>query len=204
MAVKELDKIVQEKVPSHQLLEGRFLFIDNEILRTNIVITFQYIIFLITLEEETELQGPTSYSIYKDIIVQSATIVESCLHYCLNKHIENGIIDNVVEVKDDFKKPKKIYDVSDDLSLYICIKKKEFVKLNNTTDFYKINKMAKASGVLDNELFKDAEKIREDRNKIHLASLTEKDAYFTKRDVHDTFSRARKIIEAIENKIKQI
>lgn len=204
MVANELDKIINDKVPSHEALMGRFLFIDDSTLRTHIVVTFQYIIFLITLEEETELQGPVSYSIYKDIIVQSASIIESCLHYCLRHYIEKGKIDDIIEMKNKYKKPKQIYKLDNDNVLYLCLKIKEPIKFSSITDFHKINKMAKENKILTDSLFKDAEKMREDRNKIHLAGLTDQDKYFTKEDVQTTFNRSKRIIEAIESKLENL
>jgi len=204
MAIEELNKLISEKVPTVEALEGRFLFINDDTLRSNIAIAFQYIIFLITLDEESELQGPITYSIYKNIILHTATIIESCVHYCLKEYINNDKIDDIVEIKKEYSKPKKLYELDADIALYMCVKKNINLKLKNTTEFYKINKMAKRNKILTKSLFEDAEKIRENRNKIHLSALTKKDKYFSKSDVDDTFKKARGIIEQIEKKIKAI
>lgn len=68
-------------IPDQSKLEERFAFIKDDTLRTNIVITFRYIIFLIELEQKQQLPGPIIYTIYKDMIVQTGTVVESCVHY---------------------------------------------------------------------------------------------------------------------------
>ena len=78
------------------------------------------------------------------------------------------------------------------------------LELKNITEFFKLNRMAKKNGILTDELFVDADKIREDRNKIHLSELNSNDNYFTKNDVEETFNRARNIIEHIEKKISEL
>jgi len=204
MVEEKINKFISEKVPAVEALEGRFLFIENDTLRSNISIAFQYIIFLITLDEETELQGPITYSIYKDIIVHTATIIESCLHYCLNEYVKAGKIDSVIETKIEYKNPKQIYKIDAKNSLYLCMKGETILELKNITEFFKLNRMAKKNGILTDELFVDADKIREDRNKIHLSELNSNDNYFTKNDVEETFNRARNIIEHIEKKISEL
>ena len=77
-------------VPLQQDLEKRFEFINDKTLRTNIALTFKYIIFLINLEDEYELPGTILYSIYKDIILYTAVVIESCIHHCLKQFISNG------------------------------------------------------------------------------------------------------------------
>jgi len=61
-------------VPQTEYLEQRFEFTDNEILRTNLTISLQYIIFLIKVETELKTTGDVEYSIFKNIIQYTATI----------------------------------------------------------------------------------------------------------------------------------
>ena len=83
---------VLNKIPTQEISEKRFTFIKNITLRTNIVIAFRYMFFLLILNNENKLPGPISYSIYKDIIIYTATIAESVIHYCLGTLIERGKI----------------------------------------------------------------------------------------------------------------
>jgi len=59
--MESLKSKFEQTIPEIEFLEERFSFIDNKILRTNLSISFQYVVFLITLEEEVTLQGPVSY-----------------------------------------------------------------------------------------------------------------------------------------------
>ena len=62
-------------IPDQSILQQRFKFIEDTTLSINTVIAFRYIIFLINLEQQVNLPGPIIYSLYKDIIVQTASVV---------------------------------------------------------------------------------------------------------------------------------
>jgi hypothetical protein len=79
-------------IPDQVVLENRFNFIHEDLLRTNLSISFRYVIFLVLLESEYDLPGAISYSLYKNIILFTATIIESCLHYCLRQYLDKGVI----------------------------------------------------------------------------------------------------------------
>lgn len=77
-------------LPNQEKFEERFGFIQDEILRTNLAIVLRYIIFLINLERYNNLPGPILYSLYKDMIVQTASIVESCTHYVVRRYLDSN------------------------------------------------------------------------------------------------------------------
>lgn len=62
-------------VTVEDLKGNRFSFIQNEILKENIAIKMQYVVFLASLEEEYELTGAVTYSVFKTIIIFTASIV---------------------------------------------------------------------------------------------------------------------------------
>jgi hypothetical protein len=65
--MEKLEQKLHNNIPSIEFLEERFLFVANKTLRTNLAISLQYLIFLITIEEEITLPGPTSYSLLKTL-----------------------------------------------------------------------------------------------------------------------------------------
>ena len=69
----------------------KFGFVNNEILRENLAIKMQNIMFLDDLSEHFELPGSVSYPTYKTIII-SSSIVESLINYKLHELIKSGKI----------------------------------------------------------------------------------------------------------------
>ena len=73
-------------------LENRFLFFENEVLRKNLAINLQYIIFLIQQEEEHDLRGTITYSLYKNLILYTTSIIEGLLIHTYKKLLDKGDI----------------------------------------------------------------------------------------------------------------
>lgn len=182
------------------LQSNRFKFIENDVLRENISIKMQYIVFLISLEEEYELPGAVRYSTLKTIIIFTASIIEALLNYKLHSLISEGrIFEKDIMGKEErlsiVKDPVKISETEE---IFGIKKVKKIKKLNEKIDFHELNRAAKRSGLFTENLFKMSEKIREDRNKIHAYSLKEVDDKYSKKDIFEVFSFAKTIIERVE------
>lgn len=190
-------------IPSDSTLEARFSFIDNEMLRVNVVIYFRYIIFLLTLSEEKQIDT-LKYSLYKDIIVYTASIVESLLDYTVRRQVLLGHANE--DVMGFGKKSVNIGKVKHECNdLYHevieVVQTKKYPKLGSKDriDFKDITSAAKKAHILDEGLFNKAEKLRKKRNTIHLSTLTKSsDDYFDKAAVNEAFGWAHDIIEKIE------
>lgn len=76
-------------IPTEGFLSARFIFVDNDVLRSNIVIYFRYIMFLLKLSEDKNIDS-LAYSLNKDIILYTASIIESLLEYTVNREILKG------------------------------------------------------------------------------------------------------------------
>lgn len=192
------DKI--EKIPEVKFLEERFEFIENKTLRTNLAISFQYVIFLITLEEEVTLQGPISYSIFKNIILNIASIIEGSLHHLLNTLIKQKRINakEVMSKEDVYANKKVLYKTDDGTEICGVHFKRKPVKLRLNTNFIEINRACKRAKILDNELFQEVEEIRDKRNKIHLAGLTKVDDFYEKIDIQKALDTASSVLKLVE------
>jgi len=192
-------------VPSQDDLEGRFSFIDNEILKENIVIALRYVFFLKELEEERELPGPFSYSIYKNIILHIAAIVEAVIHYCVKFHLDNGIIKNeeAMSYQWSYRDAKKAYEISESEVLYTAVKYKKFERFGKSTRFQDLNRISRRINILTEDLFSKAEKLKEERNKIHLAGLKTVDDYYEKGQVESALKDAMLIIVRVEKMIQK-
>jgi hypothetical protein len=193
-------------LPSQGDLEKRFQFVDNETLRTNIIIAFRYVSFLVSMEIGYNIPGPILYSIYKDIILYTSTIIESSVHYCIKECINSGnVISSEVmphEWKDDVC--KELYKIEEDKIVYGVVRHKKPDRFTNKTQFKIINKVALKIGIFDEELFLRADKLRTNRNKIHLAGLLKTDDYYEKKDIQEAFDSAKMVIEAVEKKLIDI
>lgn len=84
-------------------LENRFLFVDNEVLRKNLAINLQYIVFLIQQEEENDLPGTITYSIYKNLILYTTSIIEGLLIHTFQNLLNSG------RISPESMKPSKEY-----------------------------------------------------------------------------------------------
>lgn len=194
-------------IPAQNVLEKRFSFVKNDVLRVNISLVFRYIIFLIgLLENSKKLPGSIIYSINKDIIISTAAIIESCIHHCVHQYIDKDIIksENIMSFSWKDKSCKDIYKISDNEKVCGVIKEKESEKFNDKIQFIALNRVAKKAGILSDSLFNEAERVRKKRNRIHLAALKEVDDYYSKKDVKNIFKASKEIIECIELKLKKI
>lgn len=194
------------KIPASDQLEKRFDFIKNDILRSNIAIAFQYVSFLVSLDGKGKVRGPVIHSIYKNIILYTASIVESCVHYILKEYIDCGIIDStdVMPFSWKYKNIKELYLVSEDEKIVGAMKYRSHEKMQSNTQFKSLNEAAKKAKLFDQSLFEKAEELRSKRNKIHLAGLEKVDDYYDKKTVDEVFGIATEIIEKIELKCEEI
>ena len=187
-------------------MEERFAFLEDETLRSNVVIAFRYIIFLLTLKEKLKFRGAIAYSIYKDIILHVGSIVESCIHYTIQKYLDAGVIkkENIMPVKWQDVLCKDVYKISDDKKVCGVIKEKVYENFSKKTQFLIINRIAKKSGIITDGLFKRAQSLKDKRNKVHLAGLEETDDYYGKADINTAFKTANLILTHLEIKLNEL
>jgi len=193
-------------IPDQSIIERRFAFIENEILRTNIIIAFRYIVFLINLEQNTQLPGPIIYSLHKDMIVQIALIVESCVHYLLKSYLQSKRISDAV-LQTDWKEDKcVIIEESDHGNRQICaiIRHKNTILLTKHTQFVVLNRICLRASLFNRSIFNSVEELREARNKIHLAGLESIDEIYEKDEVDLQFKNAQRVINHIEKKLNEL
>ena len=151
----------EQNIPKIEFLEERFKFIENKTLRTNLSISFQYVIFLITLEEEVTLQGPVSYSIFKNIVLNTASIIEGSLHYLLDTLIKQKQIDSekIMSKEDIYSNKKVLYTTDDGIEICGVHFKKKSAKLKTNTNFIEINRACKRAKILNDELFEEVDSL---------------------------------------------
>ena len=192
-------------IPTLERLEARFSFIRHETLRENATIYFRYIILLLAISEEDNLDT-LKYSVYKDIIIYTASIVESVLEYAVKEFVINGkATDQVFGYSYYFTEVSPINHVCDDFKdarFIVAKKEKKYKWKPRELDFTDINKAAKTAGILDKNLFNMADSLREKRNLIHLGSLDKSsNDYIQKDDVQKALQSAHDIIIKVEQEL---
>jgi len=198
MNKKKLDPAL--KIVQVESLRERFKFIDDDLLQDNISIAFQYIIFLLSFEKEYEFSGVIKYSIFKDIVLQTASIVEAIISYKLQSLVKQKKIkiEDILEKEYEYKFLGKLYDISPTEIICGTIRTTIYPDIQNDTHFIKLNKVAKKCGLFDNIIFEKADKLRKLRNRIHLAGLEKRDDGYSEEEVIESFDIANGIITRIE------
>lgn len=201
------DKLINS-IPSLDVLEGRFKFVKNEVLRTNSAIYLQYIILLITMSEEEKL-GSLKYSVYKDIIIHTASIVESILEYAVNEYIVQGKASPAIfGYSWHYAELAKIqHDCGDFIEASLVVTKKERSLKSRSRDlgFDDINRAAKSAGIIDDGLHKKTENLRAKRNYIHLSSLEKSsNDYLDKSDVKKCLDDTKAILLEVEARLNRL
>lgn len=196
-------------IPNQEFYESdRFFgFVSNPILRRNIALLYRYTVFLIVLEEKRALPGGISYSIYKSIIINFATIVEGLIHYCIRMYIDGDIFKSteVMPQKWVLEEPKVLFEFEkEDRRVCGGMQRKSYEPLTNKTKFQIINRVALKKKLLSKDLFEKAESLRKKRNKIHLMSLKDVDNYYEREDVKKSLRDMAEISVRVREKLENI
>lgn len=198
MNKKDFDASVQ--IVELSSLENRFAFIDNQILRQNLTVCFQYIIFLLSLEDTYHSPGAIQYSIFKNIILHTASIAEAITSHKLQLLLKDGRVKAEEIFPHDYKYQciSELHKISPTETICGVKRTKIYPRLNNETTMVHLNKTARTVGLFTQAVFEKAEKLRTLRNKIHLAGLDEADDNYSKTDVEECFTATKLIIERVQ------
>lgn len=199
------DDIIDGLMPK-EAFERRFSFIDNETLKKNIAIAFEYIVFLIDAASKESHKPLIRSSLYKDAVVYTGTIVEACLCYVLMEYISKKktkkakILNLVWRTESEgtihkFNSKKRIRYIIESLK-YNDIKK--------NPDFMEVNRVCRKAKIISEKEFELVEDIRIARNKIHVSGLKEIDNSYSKEKLEAIFDKANKIIRKVEKKLLKI
>jgi len=197
-----------KSIPSLEALEARFAFIKNQTLRENMTVYFRYIIFLLSLSEDETLDTLT-YSLYKDIVIYTASIVECTVEYAVKQYVA------VDKAKEDifgfswhFCEMGNVNHECSDFrhsQFVVARKEKKLKSSSRDLDFADINNAARNCGVLDGDLFKKADALRKQRNQIHLSALEKStNDYIVKKDVQKALANAHDIILRVEETLEAL
>ncbi len=175
---------------------SHFSFIKEKILRENLQITFNHILILIQLSKSTGFDEDIKGSFKKTIIINTASIIEALLYYLLKNSITEEKLIKKIKV---FKVTKEVYSLNNadilvigkyNLQEKIILKKLNLEQLNNCClDFELVKK----------DLTDEISKVRELRNKQHLATLPNIDNLYSDLDLEYVFSVARKVKKIVKD-----
>ena len=189
-------------IPDIPTLEGRFAFVESTVTRQNLAFCFQYIIFLTIVRSMRTHTGPTSLSLNRDIVVHTASVVESCLHYGVTQLIQR---DPAIEAKltKKWKRANQgsIHTISDDESIVWVRQTRVPHIYSNNPKSEDVNKAALDIELIDDELYGKAEKLRKARNHIHFIGVDKMVSYPSTEAVNSFFEDAGKILKQIETRL---
>ncbi len=183
-----------QKLPTTETLKKGFSFIEDPVLLENIAITMQYIMFLLTIENNHTLPGSVGFTIMKDIIVHTGSILESMLWYALSKGIDKGkfTIEDLEIMDEKFKNYKTIHTLSDREEIGAVTKMKKFKDPKDAM----LNDLIYASlrvKLIDKSLSEKLHEIKKDRNKIHLGTLSDVDDDYTNQEINEMFETVKEL-----------
>ena len=152
-----------------QDLENSYLFVENEILRKNLAINLQYIAYLIKQEEDNELPGTITYSIYKNLILYTTSIIEGLLIYTFQTLLDKGKISpKSMKSTTDFKEVKEIHKIDSSTTIIWCKRIKGNEKFTRRTSFHDVIKASKKANMLEKDLLDKIDDLREKETKFIL------------------------------------
>lgn len=189
-----------------QVFEKRFAFINDDTLRKNIAIAFEYIVFLIETADEEQHKKLIRSSIYKDILVYTGTIVEACLAHALHQYIEAGKLKTSRVVEPEWKEEAHgiIYAFNSKRRIRHVIEHKVFENITDSTHFLIINRACLRGRILNQKEYAIAEEVRITRNKIHVFALKNIDNTYSKEDLDKFLGKVTKIITKVEKKLQKL
>ena len=177
---------------------SNFPFINDSILRKNLDIVFDHIIELISVSESNKYEDAIISSFRKTIIIYTATIIEALLLWKLKEKVK----ENIIELKEDwkYKDVRKIHTLEknplEEIVWCKRIKEAEKKKLSKL-NLVETNRLCKKYKIITENDFKNVEKVRALRNRLHIGGLKKLEKGYTKNDLEFVFGVAKRTKELV-------
>lgn len=170
---------------------SNFPFVTDNILRENMDITFDHLTELVYLSESPNYNSILKSSFRKTTIIYTASIIEAMLFWFLKNKISESELKRETKI---FKISKEIYKINNKEKIVLgedLIKTEQikFSKLN----LVDINTLCKDNRIITDSMFKNIDKVRELRNKLHIGTLTVIETDYSKDDLEFVFSVAKEV-----------
>lgn len=175
---------------------SRFSFIEDEVLRKNLDLTFDLVVNLATVTKSVGYTEPVRSSFRKVTIITTASIIEALLMYILKKKITESKVLKVSQDTEIIKSLMKLDDGTRIVHLKDIEKKEKWDKLNlgNLID------IAGDNGICDSDpgLATDIRQVKDLRNKQHISTLEVVDGGYTTENVEFVFKTAGRVKKLAE------
>jgi len=190
-----------EDIPEVQWISAnRFQYIHNETVRQNVAVCFQYITFLVITKKMYGKSGPINLSINRDIVVHTASMIETILHYAVSEIVQlEPEKKNSLSSKWEQKNQGAIHQFDNGTERIIWIRqiiKPQVFSENPTSEV--VHKAAFDIGLIDNDLYAKANAIRLARNNIHFSGNNKLVSYPSDATVTKYFDDAKVIFEKVK------
>lgn len=170
---------------------SNFSFVSDEVLRINLDVTYDHLLKLLSLSELGEYPETLKSSFRKTVIIYTASIIEALLLWLLKKHKNE---DELSKTQIIFKVSKVIYEINSIERIVLGkdetkTEKCRFEKLN----LDQVNFLCKEHGLISESVYKDIDKVRVLRNRLHISTLPKAEGGYTKEELEFVFSVARTV-----------
>jgi hypothetical protein len=171
---------------------SNFAFINDSVLRSNLDITFDHIINLITLRDAPDFRDKpdATSSFAKTILIYTVSIIEALLISFLKKsNREKGLILREEWIYKDIKLIYEIDNHHQAIAGIRCLTEKNLNKI----DLFRIIDYCKSEKLVSSELAERLHKTRLMRNKMHIGTLATIDSGNSDKDLEFVFSVAKDV-----------
>ncbi len=172
------------------MMNPRFFFVQNNILRQNLDEAFDHILALLPFTESSSYNSAAKSSFRKTIIIYTASIVEALLFHLLEKKVpEHELVTNTWELKNK----KLLHIISNDHQIVAGdYKKTEHFIDKEKLNLGQISTFLKSKQLIKKSLFKEIDEIRIMRNDQHIGSHQKVKSY-SKQELDRAFSIASSV-----------
>ena len=172
---------------------NHFPFVTDQILQTNLNITFDHIVDLLALSLSPEYKSKRALvsSLRKTIIIHTASTIEALLLWKLKSTCDQ----KCVKLDEDWKylDIKVIYQIDDGHEVISGLRKKEERSIDKL-DFLRVTDLCVRLKILkQKKLRENIDKVRALRNRLHIGGLQEIEKEYKKSDLEFCFKTAKKI-----------
>lgn len=170
---------------------SNFSFVEDDILRGNIYTAFEHLMELVYLSDLPTYTSSLRSSFRKTAIVYTASIIEALLVWFLKSMVSE---ENLTRETKSFKISRELYKINnqDRIVLGSHVVNIEPVKLGKI-NLGDINTLCRDHSVINEQIYKDVDKVRILRNRLHIGTLAAIDSEYSIKDLEFVFSVAREI-----------
>jgi len=154
-------------------------------------IAFDHLTELVYLSESSNYNPILKSSFRKTTIIYTASIIEAMLLWFLKNKISETELKRETKI---FKISKEIYKINDKEKIVLGedVVKTEQVKFSKL-NLVDINTLCKENSIITDSIYKDVDRVRELRNKLHIGTLTAIETDYSKDDLEFVFSVAKEV-----------